>query len=298
MTGRTTKDSQSTLRHELADFLRRRREALTPAMAGLRAGDRRRTPGLRRDEVARLANMSTNYYERLEQGRGPQPSTAILAGLTRALRLNQDERDYLYRLAGHAAPTVPKPDDFVDPDLLFVMGALSPTSPAFITDDLATTVAQNELHVALFGRLIGLPGWESNQIWRWFTSLRWRFLMGPPDEHDDIGRAFVANLRTSIAQRNHDAAARALVADIRAVSPEFSRLWDEHLVRAPHCATMTVPDHRVGRLHFDCGVVTSPRSRQRLVTLEAMPGTATQQRLTRLVELLRHDDIPVSTVRG
>jgi transcriptional regulator with XRE-family HTH domain len=293
-----TKDGQSTTRHELADFLRRRREALSPAMVGVRAGGRRRTPGLRRDEVARLANMSTNYYERLEQGRGPQPSAGILAGLADALLLSPDERDYLYRLAGHATPPAPRTDDVVDPELLFVMRALAPTSPAFITDDLATVVAQNELHVTLFGRLAGLPGWEGNQIWRWFTSPRWRLLMGPPTQHEEISRAFVANLRASVAERDHDAAALALVADVRAASAEFSRMWEEHLVRAPNCATMTVPDHRVGRLEFDCAVVMSPRSRQRLATLEAVPGTATRQRLARLVELVRHDAIHVSTVPG
>ncbi|HEX6352659.1 helix-turn-helix transcriptional regulator [Actinophytocola sp.] len=148
---------EHTMREELADFLRRRRDALSPHTVGLRVDRRRRTPGLRRDEVARLANMSTNYYERLEQGRGPQPSAAILAGLTRALRLDPDERGYLYRLAGHAAPAEAKPDGFVDPRLLSVMRAVAATSPAFIADDLATVVAQNELHTTLFGHVTGLP---------------------------------------------------------------------------------------------------------------------------------------------
>jgi transcriptional regulator with XRE-family HTH domain len=290
--GFATKDSQSTMRDELGDFLRRRREALSPVGAGLLAGGRRRTPGLRRDEVANLANMSTNYYERLEQGRGPQPSAAILAGLATAFRLAPDERDYLYRLAGHAAPPPPAPDHGADPELLFVMRALAPTSPAFVTDDLGTVVAQNDLHTALFGRLAGMPGWEGNQLWRWFTSPRWRLLMAPPDEHEDTGRAFVANLRASVAERNHDAAALTLVADLRVASTEFSRMWDEHLVRSPNCTVMSVPDHRVGRLDFDCAVVMSPRSRQRLITLEAVPGTATQQRLTRLVDLLGYARLP------
>lgn len=92
-------------RAALADFLRRRRESLQPGDVGLPAGLRRRAPGLRREEVAQLALMSTDYYTRLEQQRGPQPSTQMLASIARALRLSDDERDYLYRVAGHGVPT-------------------------------------------------------------------------------------------------------------------------------------------------------------------------------------------------
>ena len=92
-------------RRALADFLRHRREALQPQEVGLPAGARRRTCGLRREEVAALAAMSTDYYTRLEQQRGPQPSEQMLASLARALRLTNDERDYLFQVAGHSAPT-------------------------------------------------------------------------------------------------------------------------------------------------------------------------------------------------
>ena len=279
------KDSQATMRSELADFLRRRREELSPAAAGLRADRRRRTPGLRRDEVAHLANMSTNYYERLEQGRGPQPSAAILAGLASALRLDQDERGYLYRLAGHAAPVVRKPDGFVDPRLLSVMRAVAATSPAFITDDLATVVAQNELHATLFGRVTGLDGWDGNMFWCWFGSGRWRSVLDSPDRQEAIGRAYVAYLRVIVAQRSYDAAALALVADLRAASAEFSRMWEQHRVSTSYGSTVSVLDERVGRLDFDYAMMVSSQSRQRLHTLHAVPGTSTQQRLTGLVEL-------------
>jgi transcriptional regulator with XRE-family HTH domain len=281
------KDSQATMRYELADFLRRRREELSPAVAGLRAGRRRRTPGLRRDEVAHLANMSTNYYERLEQGRGPQPSVAILAGLVSALRLDQDERGYLYRLAGHAAPVEPKPNGFVDPRLLSVMRAVAATSPGFITDDLATVVAQNELHMTLFGRVTGLDGWDGNMFWCWFGSGRWRSVLDSPDRQETIGRAYVGYLRVIVAQRSYDAAALALVADLRAASAEFSRMWDEHRVSTSYGSTVSVLDVRVGRLDFDYAMMVSSQSRQRLHTLHAVPGTSTQQRLTNLVELAR-----------
>jgi transcriptional regulator with XRE-family HTH domain len=101
--------SSTSPRGQLGDFLRRRREALRPEEAGIAAGSRRRTPGLRREEVAERAHMSIVYYERLERGRGPMPSAAMLAGIARALRLTEDQRSHLYRLAGQAAPAAPEP---------------------------------------------------------------------------------------------------------------------------------------------------------------------------------------------
>jgi transcriptional regulator with XRE-family HTH domain len=290
---------QSTMREELADFLRRRRDALSPEVVGLRADDRRRTPGLRRDEVARLASMSTNYYERLEQGRGPQPSAAILASLASALRLDPGERGYLYRLAGHAEPAAPQPDGFVDPRLLSVMRAVAATSPAFVTDDLATIVAQNDLHGTLFGRVTGLAGWERNMFWCWFVSRRWRrSVLDAPAQQEAIGRAYVAHLRVIIAQRDYDVAAMALVADLRAASAEFSRMWDEHQVSAPYRSTVSVLNERVGRLDFDYAVMESAQSRQRLHTLHAVSGTTTQLRLTTLVEPARDGTVAISAVHG
>jgi transcriptional regulator with XRE-family HTH domain len=114
-------------RAALADFLRRRREALRPEDVALPPGARRRTRGLRREEVASLAVMSTDYYTRLEQQRGPQPSAHMLASLARALRLTADERDYLYRIAGHHAPASLTASPHVAPALLRVLDRLDDT---------------------------------------------------------------------------------------------------------------------------------------------------------------------------
>ncbi|MER5730138.1 helix-turn-helix transcriptional regulator [Streptomyces sp. NPDC002138] len=273
----------SPTREALADFLRRRRDALSPEVVGLQTGQRRRTPGLRRDEVARLANMSTTYYERLEQGRGPQPSAAILAGLARALRLAPDERAYLYLLSGRTDPAAEHPGGAVDPELLAVMRAVSATSPAFIVDDLAGVAAQNALHTALFGVVAGLPGWEGNMFWCWFGTGRWRRSVLNSAEHQEaIGRTFVAYLRVFVAERGYDPAAAALVSDLRLASAEFSRMWDEHQVSRAPAPIMSVLDDRVGRLDFDYALMMSSRSRQRLFSLHPVPGTPTRQRLSRL----------------
>ncbi|MEV4058116.1 helix-turn-helix transcriptional regulator [Amycolatopsis sp. NPDC049688] len=282
-------NSESAMRETLADFLRRRRDALSPRAVGLQAGPRRRTPGLRRDEVARLASMSATYYERLEQGRGPQPSTGILAGLARALRLDPDERAYLHLLAGHAEPPVVASDRVVDSRLLSVMQAIEATSPAFAADDLATVLAQNELHTTLFGPVAGLPGWEGNLFWCWFVSHRWRRIMvNPPDQQEAIGRAYVAALRVVVAERGHDPAATTLVGRLRAASAEFARMWEEHRVSKPASSPIvTVVDERVGQLDFDHALLVGPRSRQRLYSLHAASGTPTRQRVSRLIELVR-----------
>lgn len=270
---------------ELGDFLRRRRDALTPAAAGLPGGGRRRAPGLRRDEVAALAHLSVTYYERLEQGRGPHPSAATLSALAEALRLTGDRRDHLFRLAGQAAPVVPETDGTPDPGLLSLLHA-NPITPGYLADDLGTVLAQNPMNVALFGPFTGLPGWAGNLVWRWFTSSEWRQVLEPGQDHEPTGRAYVTDLRAVVAQRGHDEVAVALVTDLRAASVEFARMWDEHDVSALHCSTKHLREERVGALDLDCVIATSPHSRQRLLLLHPATGTGTADRLTRLAALI------------
>src|SRR3954470_24499902 len=117
-------------RPQLADLLRRRREALQPEDVGLRRGARRRTSGLRREEVAMLASMSTDYYTRLEQQRRPQTSVPMLAAIARALRLTIAERDHLYRLAGHTPPRTDARSAHISPGMLRVLDRLD--TPAMV----------------------------------------------------------------------------------------------------------------------------------------------------------------------
>ena len=280
-------EGPEALADELGDFLRRRREALKPEAAGLTPAGRRRTPGLRRDEVAELAGMSTVYYERIEQGRGPKPSAAVLSGLVRALQLTGDQREHLYRLAGHAAPAEPEPEGYVDPGLLSMLNAVAQSTPGFISDELGAVVAQNPLNIALFGRFAGRPGYEANLVWVWFTSPAWRFRLEPEHQHEQTGRAYVADLRSIVARRDHDPVAGTLVADLRKASDEFAAMWDEHDASVLHCATKRVEDDRVGRLDLDCVIMLSPLSRQRMLLLRPVPGTETAERLGRLSALLR-----------
>src|SRR5579863_6096659 len=134
-------------RTELAAFLRARRARLSPRQVGLpEAGTpgRRRTPGLRRQEVAQLAGMSVDYYIRLEQGRGPHPSRQVLSALARALMLTADERDYLFRMAGQSPPPPPAPSREITPGIRHLLDSL-PETPAYVVDAAYNVLAWNKL---------------------------------------------------------------------------------------------------------------------------------------------------------
>lgn len=268
-------------RDALGGFLRGRREALRPQDVGLLPGGRRRTPGLRRDEVALLANMSSDYYERIEQGRGPQPSPPMLGAIARALRLTLDERDHVYRLAGRRPPEPHVALGFADPGLMTILDALAPNVPAMVTDDLSTVVAQNPLNVALLGPLAGGEGRASNFTWRWFTDPAYRALYAENDR-EALSRAYVADLRASTTRRGPDTAARALLADLDGASGEFRRIWALHEVAVKRTTRKVLRHSRVGRLDCECDVVLSPASWQRIVLFRGTPGTDTAERLEML----------------
>jgi transcriptional regulator with XRE-family HTH domain len=269
-------------RDELGQFLRSRRERLRPEDVGLISGGRRRVPGLRRDEVAQLANMSSDYYERLEQARGPQPSPALLSGIARALRLTPDERDYLFVLAGQNLPPHFISDGYVDPGLMHVLDALAGSTPALVTDDLGTIVAQNPLNVALLGQFVGMPGHGANMLWRWFTDPEWRSLF-LESQQQELAQGYVADLRTAMARRGgKDRRSNQLVADLLATSPDFRELWERHDVAIFRSTLKVLVHAKVGRLDFECDVVVSPPTGQRLVLFRPQPGSDTGGRLDML----------------
>ena len=210
---------------------------------------RRRVAGLRREEVANLSSMSTDYYARLEQRRGPQPSEQMLASLARGLRLTLDERDHLFRLAGHEAPARILRSEHVSPPLMRVLDRLDDT-PALVVSDLAETLAQNRLAVALVGDQTRFSGPARSGVYRWFTDHRERERY-PEADRDRQGRVQVSNLRASLARGGSDTRAAALVEGLRNRSPEFARLWDRHevAVRAEDHKTIVHPE--LGNIELD-----------------------------------------------
>jgi transcriptional regulator with XRE-family HTH domain len=269
-------------RTELARFLRSRREALTPAQVGLPSGGRRRTPGLRRDEVAELASMSTNYYERLEQARGPRPSPTVLAAIASGLRLSAEEREHLYLLAEQPLPAQGSRRAELDAGLVVTMDSLTATTIAMIVDDLGTVLAQNRLSVEVFGRLAGQADHADNMVWRWFTDPAWRASWAPPDTHDATAAGFVADLRALAAQRGHDPATACFVGELRAASNEFAQRWDRHDVYRMRPGFEVLRHPQVGRLALECGVLRGGAPGQRLFVFRAAAGTPTGSRLAAL----------------
>ncbi|WP_151481432.1 helix-turn-helix transcriptional regulator [Streptomyces albicerus] len=256
----------------LADFLRRSRARLEPSDVGLTAGPRRRTPGLRREEVAALAGMSVDYYTRLEQSRGPRPSRQMLAALARALRLTDDERDHLFHLTGEEPPRSGGTSGHVRPGLLLVLDRLHDV-PAQVMSDHGDVLAQNTMAVALVGEAHG-----DNVVRRFFTDPGARELF-PAEDHAGLARSHVAHLRSVTAARPDDSAVTKLVAELRASSEEFERLWETHEVAVRRASTKRFLHPLVGLLELDCEIMLVSGEKQMLLVHSARPGTEAYERL-------------------
>jgi transcriptional regulator with XRE-family HTH domain len=274
-------------RPELSDFLRRSRQRLRPHEVGLPTGPRRRTPGLRREEVSQLAGMSADYYMRLEQARSPQPSTQILASLAHALRLTEDERDHLYLLAGHRPPAGRQAGDHVRPGLLYLLDQLKDT-PAHITNDIGDLLARNTMAEALLGCVCSVREQDRNFVWRWFTDPTIRQVYSP-DEREQHSRTHVADLRASVARRGNDTAATRLVARLHATSTEFAALWELHEVAVRRTSRMRVNHLAIGPIELECETLLSPAEDQKLLIFTPPPGTPDIDYLS-LLRVLGHDE--------
>jgi len=272
----------------MASFLRARRELLEPRNVGLGAGSRRRTPGLRREEVAALAAMSTDYYTRLEQRRGPQPSEQMLASLARALRLTDNERSYLFQVAGRN-PALPAIDGtHVAPALLRVLDRLADT-PALILSSLGETLVQNAMATALFGDTSRHTGWARSEIYRWFTDPAER-LRYPENDRDRQSRAQVANLRAAYGSLGPTSRAGELVAVLQKASEEFAELWDRHEVVKRFADHKTLVHPELGPIEVDCQALFTEDQSQALLVLTARPGTEDFDKL-QLVAVLGQQDL-------
>lgn len=275
-------------RAQLADFLRRRREALRPADVGLGDGARRRTPGLRREEVALLAGMSVDYVSRLEQQRATQPSEQILGALTRALRLTLDERDHLYRLAGHNPPSHGPSSEMVSPALLRILDRLDDT-PAEVIDDLGTTLAQNPAAQALMGDDTRFEGLDRSLVHRWFIHPRGRDIY-PPVDHDHQSRVQVSDLRAAYGRRGaQDPRARGIVDSLLAQSDEFRTLWQLHDVAARHGEQKRINHPELGVIEVQCQILVPNDESQRLLVFTATPGSESAAKLDLLAVVGRQE---------
>jgi hypothetical protein len=257
----------------MADFLKRRREALQPEDLGLERGPRRRTSGLRREEVALLAHMSADFYARLEQRRGARPSESTVAALSRALQLTSAERDHLFSLAGHTPPAQVWRSQLPSPGLLRVLERLD--APAIIVSDLFVTLSQNRLSRALLGVQTQFQGLRRSLVYRWFTEPATR-LIHHPEERPRIARSCVASIRAVHGRSENDPEVRQLVAALMTESAEFVELWERHEVANRMETHKRFIHPVVGPLTLDCQNLSGENLSERLVVFTAV--TAEDQR--------------------
>jgi transcriptional regulator with XRE-family HTH domain len=262
---------------QLADFLRRRREALQPEDVGLSRGPRRRAEGLRREEVAALCDMSVDYYSRLEQSRGPQPSEQMLAAIARGLRLSTDERDHLFRLGGHNAPIRALRSDHISPGLMRVLDRLHDT-PAMVMTELGETLMQTGPSRAIFGDESGLTGMSRSVYYRWFTDPSSRAVY-PTEDHPTHSRNFTADLRTAYTKYGPSSRAGAIVDALLEQSPEFVSVWAAHDVNSVHSYEKRLQNAEVGVMILQCQFLHDLDQGQALLVFTATPGSESYDKL-------------------
>ncbi|AEI11138.1 helix-turn-helix transcriptional regulator [Cellulomonas gilvus] len=277
-------------RPQLADFLRARRAALQPEDVGLPRGSRRRTAGLRREEVAALCGMSADYYGRLEQGRGPQPSEPMLGAIARGLHLTLAERDHLFRLAGHHAPDRAARADHVAPAVLRIVDRLHDT-PAMVVTETGETLVQTPAAMALLGDQTRFTGLDRSTVFRWFTDPSSRDVY-PPEDHDERAATFVAELRAAYARGGAGSRAHRVVEALLARSDEFATLWAQHRVDDKHARTKRMQHPDLGTLTVDCQTLLDTDTGQRLLVFTATPGTPDSDKLALLTVLAPRQSTP------
>jgi len=266
---------------ELAAALRQWRERLAPADAGVPAGPRRRTPGLRREEVARLAGVSVDYVVRLEQGRGPHPSPSVLGALARALRLSSAETGHLFDLAGVALPGPGRVNDVVRPSVLRLLDRMQDL-PAMLIDARKSLLAWNPLADALLGDISAIPRERRNLLWMRFGPGAGEgrgLVLDEAGGRDRLDRSAVADARSALARYPDDPLLRGLVDELRRVSPRFASLWAERPVEDHRVDRKTYDVAGIGRITLDCDALEVPDDGQVLIVYSAAPGSPDAEKL-------------------
>ncbi|MFC4035561.1 helix-turn-helix transcriptional regulator [Streptomyces polygonati] len=283
-------DASESRRRELASFLRNRRERISPEQVGMPPGRRRRTPGLRREEVAQLAAVGVTWYTWLEQAREIQVSGQVADAIARALMLDREERRHLFTLAG-----APDPHPLLDcpgmsPAVRVMIDQLEPL-PAAVFNSRYDIVAYNRTYGRLVSDLDAMPVENRNLMWLCFTDPCWKERM--LDRELNV-RLMAAKFRVSMGQHIGEAPWKALLKRLQQASPEFCEVWERHEVLQPegHVKRFLNPD--VGPLTFDfthlwLGPQAGPR-----VTTYTPADAATRERLHRLHARILAEQAPVA----
>ncbi|MBB5817674.1 transcriptional regulator with XRE-family HTH domain [Streptosporangium becharense] len=272
-----------TRRAELAAFLRSRRDRITPEAVGLPAGLRRRTPGLRREEVALLAGVGVTWYTWLEQGRPINASVQVLDAVARTLGLDRAEREHLYRLADVPAVSEPEAGERLEPETRIVLDQLDPL-PAAVYNARYDLLAWNETYGLLLPDMTGGPPHARNALWQILLA---RECCNPVVNREEEIRQMVATLRAGFGRHLGEPAWTEFIRALSAASPEFASLWAAHDVARPGSRMKIFQHFAIGQVRTTSTsmTLTSPpetrmvvytpldeESRERIARIRANPG--------------------------
>ncbi len=222
-------DEQERLK-ELADFLRTRRAKLSPTQVGLPPGLRRRVTGLRREEVAELAEISVTWYTWLEQARSVKVSPETLLRITQALQLNRHEQEHLFFLAGHSPPPLPLAEKQIRESTRQVLESLEP-NPAYLVNLRWNLVAWNQAAISVFGDFTVFPPSERNLMWLAFTNSAMKELFV---NWEEFAHCLLVHFRADYAQNTNEQSWTELAVALQKISPQFRKWWKSHDVARPH----------------------------------------------------------------
>ncbi|MGW1673136.1 helix-turn-helix transcriptional regulator [Streptomyces sp. NPDC002324] len=296
-------DDQHDHRAEIRDFLASRRAKITPEQAGLPTSGRRRVPGLRREEVAVLAGVSTEWYTRLEKGHISGVSEDVLAAVAQTLRLDEDERTYLFDLARAARPARRKPsrrrDAEVPPRIQWLLNSIT-MSAAFVRNGRLDVIAHNALGRALHAPMFDSPTTDEGGR----PNFARYHLLDPGSrgffvDWDAGATATVALLRAEAGREPHDRALRELIGELSTLSADFRTMWAAHDVRIRHEGTKRLRHPEVGLLELTYQSLALPLSQRAVHDLSlytAEPGSTSEERL-RLLASLAATAAPVRTTK-
>ncbi|WP_405407044.1 MULTISPECIES: MmyB family transcriptional regulator [unclassified Streptomyces] len=273
-------------RHELADFLRSRRERITPEQVGLVRGRRRRTPGLRREEVAQLSAVGVTWYTWLEQARDIQVSPQVLDALARALLLDRSERTHLFSLAAAIDPAPGTECPSITPALRTMLTQLEPI-PACVQNSRYDVLAHNRTYGRLLCDMDAVAPEDRNIMLLCYTNEEWRSSVMDVAE---VTRLLTAKFRASMAEHLAEPAWKALLKRLETASPEFREVWARHEVVGTGARSKVFRNAHVGLLRLETtDLWLGPAAGPRLVTY-APRDEETRERLERLQALVLADE--------
>ncbi|WP_337441918.1 helix-turn-helix transcriptional regulator [Mycobacteroides abscessus] len=222
--------------------------------------------------------MSTDYYARLEGARGPQPSEQMIAAIAQGLHLSREERDHLFRLAGHQPPVSGGESEYISPGLMRIFDRLTPDTAAEIVTELGETLRQTPLGIALAGDLTRYAGPARSIGYRWFTDPATRSIH-PVEDHQFYSRMYASGLRRVLAARGPGSKAARFAELLNAESEQFRALWKEHEVGVMPKEMKRFRHPEVGLLELNCQILLDPVESTSLLVYTAVPGSESYEKL-------------------